>query len=289
MDFRNEKWFDEKEYPFKSNYFNIDGHRMHYIDEGQGEVLLFIHGTPTWSFLYRNMIKELSGEYRCIAVDHIGFGFSDKPDGYDYRPEKLAENLELFINGLSLDGFNLIVHDFGGPIGLSYAIKYPEKIKRQIVFNTWMWETASDPGVRKINNIATKWIGRFLFLNMNFSPKVLLKKSFSDSSKITSKIHAYYKNVFRNKSERHATLGMAKSLYGSSDWYAALWNNRHLISGKKTLFIWGMKDVFFKKEFLEKWKNEWSDFSVLELECGHFPQEESPGRTTAAILGFLSK
>jgi haloalkane dehalogenase len=79
-------WLDQNEYPFESQYLNVEGGRLHYIDAGEGEVLLFVHGTPSWSFEYRNIIKGLSGSYRCIALDHIGFGLSDKPEDYDYSP-----------------------------------------------------------------------------------------------------------------------------------------------------------------------------------------------------------
>ena len=90
-------WIDPTEYPFKSNYFSVNGHKLHYIDEGSGPVLLFVHGTPSWSFEYRNCIKELRSSYRCIAVDHIGFGLSDKPETYDYSTINHSRTLERFI------------------------------------------------------------------------------------------------------------------------------------------------------------------------------------------------
>src|SRR5688572_5015084 len=123
-------WLDKIEYPFHSNYFDVDGHKLHYIDEGQGENILFVHGTPSWSFDYRNIIKDLSQSFRCIAIDHIGFGLSDKPEHYDYSTINHSKTLEKFILNKELSNFTLVVHDFGGPIGLNVAIHHPEKIKK---------------------------------------------------------------------------------------------------------------------------------------------------------------
>ena len=119
-------WLDTSEYPFTSNYFEINGCKLHYIEEGSGEPILFIHGTPSWSFDYRNIIKNLKSDYKCIAIDHIGFGLSDKPEHYDYSTQNHSKTLENFVLKKQLDNITVVVHDFGGPIGLNFAIKYPK-------------------------------------------------------------------------------------------------------------------------------------------------------------------
>jgi hypothetical protein len=91
-------WLDQNEYPFESQYLNVEGDRLHYIDAGEGEILLFVHGTPSWSFEYRNIIKDLPGSFRCIAIDHIGFGLFDKPEDYGYSPGKHSKNLGLMVD-----------------------------------------------------------------------------------------------------------------------------------------------------------------------------------------------
>ena len=130
----NRSWLDRKDYPFKSNYFDLPMGKMHFVDEGQGLPIVFVHGNPGWSFEYRNSIKELSKTNRCIANDHIGFGLSDKPFDWNYLPKNQAENFEKFINHLKLDKFVLVVNDWGGPIGLSYAVNNPDKIKHLIAW-----------------------------------------------------------------------------------------------------------------------------------------------------------
>ncbi|MFO0506209.1 MAG: alpha/beta fold hydrolase, partial [Chryseotalea sp.] len=138
-------WLDKKEYPFTSKYFEINKQKLHYIDEGKGDVILFVHGTPSWSFDYRNIMLNLRNKYRCVAIDHIGFGLSDKPENYDYSTQNHCKTLEQFILEKQLNNITLVVHDFGGPIGLSFAINYPKLVKKLVILNSWLWSSAKDP------------------------------------------------------------------------------------------------------------------------------------------------
>ncbi len=115
----------EAEYPFASHFFDLDGLRYHYIDEGTGPTLLMVHGNPTWSFAWRNLIKALAPRYRVVAVDHIGCGFSDKPQDYSYRLAQHVANLERFVTGLDLSEITLFAHDWGGAIGMGAAARCP--------------------------------------------------------------------------------------------------------------------------------------------------------------------
>ena len=118
----NITWLNEQEYPFKPHYFDVGPGRIHYVDEGSGETVVMVHGSPVWSFIYRHLIKGLQANYRCIALDHLGFGLSDKPQKWIYTPEAHSDNLTKLIEHLQLKDITLVVHDFGGPIGLHYAI-----------------------------------------------------------------------------------------------------------------------------------------------------------------------
>ena len=131
---KSQSWVNPSLYPFKSKFISLDEGQMHYVDEGKGEILLFVHGTPTWSFLYRDFITELSKDYRCIAVDHLGFGLSEKPLSFDGKPESHTDNLIVFIEKMGLTNITLVVHDFGGPIGLGAAIQNHEKNKTSRTF-----------------------------------------------------------------------------------------------------------------------------------------------------------
>ncbi len=129
-------WLDRSAYPFTLRVFSAPEGDMRYVDEGQGEVILFVHGNSTWSFMYRELIKGLRARYRCVAPDHLGFGLSDKPRGATYLPQMHAENLQAFIQGLGLKDITLVLHDWGGPIAMAYATAHPENIKRLVVLNT---------------------------------------------------------------------------------------------------------------------------------------------------------
>jgi len=280
-------WLDESLYPFSHHYLQTSAGRMHYIDEGSGEILLFVHGTPTWSFLYRDLIKELSNNYRCIAIDHIGFGLSDKPKNFEGSPQAHAQNLHLLINSLGLNDITLIVHDFGGPIGLGAAIDAPEKIRRVVLFNTWLWATQQNKSVQKIDKMVNNWLGRFLYLNLNLSPKFLLKQGFSDKSMLTKNIHQHYTRPFPSKNSRYGLLKIAQALAGSSDWYAQKWDQLDRLENKDWLIIWGMEDSFITPEYLDKWQKRLPRAEVQELGCGHFVPEEKTGAVLLHLQKFM--
>ncbi|MDD3119307.1 MAG: alpha/beta fold hydrolase, partial [Victivallales bacterium] len=123
-------------YPFKSNYYVVKGYKYHYLDEGQGAPMVMVHGNPTWSFFYRRLIKEFSRTHRVIVPDHLGCGLSDKPQNFEYRLETHIENLESLIVALKIDAITLVVHDWGGAIGMGFAVRHPHRIKSLIILNS---------------------------------------------------------------------------------------------------------------------------------------------------------
>lgn len=124
------------EYPFQPRYLDIDGHRLAYLDEGSGPAVVMVHGNPSWSYLYRNLVSGLRARYRCIAPDHLGCGFSDKPQDYPYRLRNHIDNLERLLEHLGIERCVLVVHDWGGAIGMGWAGRYPERVKGVVVLNT---------------------------------------------------------------------------------------------------------------------------------------------------------
>ena len=280
-------WLDTTEYPFTSNYFEINGQQLHYIDEGQGAVILFVHGTPSWSFDFRNIIKQLSKQYRCIAIDHIGFGLSDKPEHYDYSTINHSKTLEQFILAKNLDAITLVVHDFGGPIGLNVAIHHPDKIKNMVVLNSWLWSSKADADFIKFSKLLKNPLLPFLYRYLNFSARFILPKSFGDK-KITKKTLSQYTQAFANKTQREGTLAFAKSLLNDQDWFEKLWKQKDSISNKPALFIWGLKDEIIKPHYLDKFISGFPNSTVHKLICcGHFPQEEESEKVTEIISDFL--
>ena len=285
---KEDGWIDPNLYPFEHHYAKLPSGNMHYVDEGNGEVILFVHGTPTWSFLYREQIKHLSKDYRCIAMDHIGFGLSDKPIDFNGTPQDHAQNLESFIEQLGIRNITLVVHDFGGPIGLPYAIKHPENISKVVVLNTWLWETENDKGAQKIDKILNSGMGRYLYLNQNFSPKVLLKKAFEDKKLLTREIHQHYIQPFPTKESRMGMLKIGQSLLGSSKWYGEQWSNISALEQTPMLIVWGKEDAFISTDYLQKWTDRFPKAKVVGFNCGHFVQEERSTELTKTIEEFMT-
>ncbi|MEQ8471403.1 MAG: alpha/beta fold hydrolase [Marinoscillum sp.] len=285
----SQSWVDTTLYPFENKFLRLEAGNMHYVDEGKGDVILFVHGTPTWSFLYRDFIKELSKDYRCIAIDHLGFGLSDKPDSVSGTPEWHSKNLIEFIKKLNLQAITLVVHDFGGPIGLAAGIENSERIKRVVLFNSWLWATDDGKQAQKIDKTINSWLGTFLYLNMNFSPKVLLKKGFANKKNLSSEVHKQYKKPFPDKNSRIPLLNLAKALVGSSDWYQKQWEQLDRLSDKEWLILWGTKDEFITMEYLKKWQERLPNHKTKDFACGHFVQEEKTKESVKAIITFMNE
>lgn len=271
----NFDWLNRDEYPFKAHYFETAIGNIHYIDEGNGPVIVFIHGNPSWSFEFRNLIKELSKTYRCIALDHIGFGLSDKPVDWSYLPKEHAKNLDTFIESFELKDITIFCGDWGGPIGLSYAINHPDKIKNIIMTNTWLWPLKNDLYYQLFSMIAGGKLGRFLIKKLNFFTRFIVKLLFGDKLKLTKDIHKHFIMPFNNPESRKGTWIFPKHLIDSSDWIESLYKRIDNLKEKNILIAWGMRDKGFRKKELEKWINIFPNAKVLNYEdAGHFVAEE---------------
>ncbi|ODS30747.1 MAG: 2-hydroxy-6-oxo-7-methylocta-2,4-dienoate hydrolase [Candidatus Scalindua rubra] len=285
----NIQWINREEYPFKSKFIELDMGKMHYIDEGEGAPIVMVHGNPTWSFLYRHMIKGLSKKYRCIAMDHIGFGLSDKPYDWSYFPEEHAKNLNRLIEKLGLEDITLVVQDWGGPIGLSYAIGMPNKVKNLIIMNTWMWSVNDDPHFRKFSKLMGGAFGRFMIKRYNFFVRVVMKKATADKSKLSKPIHSHYLSPLKNSRDRKGCWVFPKQIIDSSSWLDSLWSQKEKIKNKPALILWGMKDIAFREQELKKWKDLFSYSQAIEFDdVGHFVQEEKGSELYPIIEDFLS-
>ena len=283
-----ETWPDRALHPFESRYLEMEAGRVHYVDEGSGPVLLMVHGTPTWSFLYRRLIRELSQDHRVVAFDHLGFGLSDRPSDWGYRPEDHARILTSLIERLGLEQVTLVVHDFGGPIGLSYAIRQPANVRALVLFNTWMWSLGGTPAER-LGRLMGSAFGRVLYERFNFSPRVLIPMAFGDRRKLSKPVHRQYVGAFANASERRAPWVLARELVGSREWYEALWHQRATLAGKPALLLWGMKDPAFGADSLARWKAALPHARSVEYrDAGHFVQEEAPEGAAREIRAFVA-
>ena len=286
---KQEFGIDTHLYPFTSNVVTLpNGQMMHYLDEGSGPVLLMLHGTPTWSFLYRHQVSALSDHFRCIVPDYPGFGLSDKHRDGDYKPQDLNRAVRFLIDRLALDDITLAVHDFGGPVGIPLIQQQPARFRQLILFNTWLWSLQNHPMANRIDKIIRSSFGRFMYLYLNASPRLLVRQGFHDQSKLTRNILSHYTSVFPRKKERFGPYRLAESLLGESEWYNQLWQQRDTLQSVKTSIIWGTKDKFLTPDFLETWQNALPSAETFQVEAGHFLMEEAHEEVTAILTSFKS-
>lgn len=281
-------WVDRQEYPFESQYLSVNGYRQHYIDTGTGETLVFVHGTPSWSFDFRNVIKLLQQRFRCIAIDHIGFGLSDKPQHYDYSPLNHSLTLEKAIDQLQLTSFTLVMHDFGGPIGFRYALANPHRIRKLVVLNSWLWSSQGEAAFRRLEVVLRSPLVPFLYQYLNVSARFLLPASFGQR-KLTKVQRAQYRYPFRKLADRMGPLAFARSLAEDQAWFEQLWQQRSRLENTPLLLIWGLMDKLVTPAQLAKFRSGFPQAQVYELPwSGHFPQEEYPQEVAEAIAAFLT-
>lgn len=285
----NDSWVDRSAYPFAPHFLDVDGGRMHYVDEGQGRPVVLVHGTPTWSFLYRHLIEDLSPDYRVVAPDHIGFGLSEKPPGWTYRPQDHARNLAALIDHLDLTDVTLAVHDFGGPIGLAWALDHPERVRSLVIFNTFLWSLRGDSTFELPNRLFNNPIGRWLYLQGNFSAQRIVRAAWGRHRPLTREVHAQYTRALPDPPSRAGTWRFMQSLLGESEWYESLWARRERIAGEPALFLWGMRDIAFKENELTRWVDLFPGARVVRYpEVGHFVPDEAGQEVAAEVRAFLA-
>ena len=281
-------WIDRQEYPFQSHYLPLEMGRLHYLDEGQGAPVVMVHGNPAWSFLYRHFVKGLSPDHRCVALDHIGFGLSDKPYDWSYRPADHARNLHALIEHLGLQDITLVVQDWGGPIGLSYAIDRPENVRNLVIMNTWMWPVDNDWYYRAFSGFMGGPIGRFSIKHFNLFVNGVMRMATGDRSKLPRTVHQHYVQPLANPADRKGCWVLPKEIIASTAWLTELWEQREKIVGKPALILWGLKDIAFREKELQTWQGVLNEAQVHRLEgVGHFVQEEYGKEAVPIVAQFL--
>jgi haloalkane dehalogenase len=282
-------WLNRIEYPFASRWLDLPAGRMHYVDEGQGRPIVFVHGTPDWSFGWRHLIKALSPGFRCIAADNLGFGLSDKPQDFSYEPAAQAKNLRALIDHLKLRDVTLVLHDFGGPFGLSYAIDRPDNVRALVLMNTWLWSLGGDPHFERFGRLFGGAFGRFLYLRLNFPVRVIMKQAILDQSRFPRHIQEQYLRPFASRTDRVATHAYARALLDAGVWFDGLWRRREKIRDIRTLILWGMRDQAFRPQDLDRLQTVFSrKRTACFHDAGHFPQEERPERAVSLVEEFLA-
>ncbi len=261
---------------------------MAYIDTGsvsRDKTIVFVHGNPASSAEFLPAIKQLHSDHRCIAVDHIGFGDSDKPIGWDYLPASHAENFATLMDQLAIDKTTLVVGDWGGPIGLSWAIRNPQRIERLVITNTWLWPVNRSLYYQGFSKMMGGPIGRYLIRNHNFFATRIVKKAWGTRTELTPEIQRSFSEVHAQKSQRKGMWVFPAEIIGSTKWLAKLWEEKDVLRDLEMRIVWGMKDIAFRSDILQQWIREFPNASVQRLDdVGHFVALEATGELVDAIV-----
>jgi cis-3-alkyl-4-acyloxetan-2-one decarboxylase len=277
------------EYPFVSRYITLGGHRLHYIDEGKGPVIVMVHGNPTWSYYYRNLISLLSGDHRVIAVDNLGCGLSDKPQDYPYRLSDHIANLTAFLQCLDITKCSLVVHDWGGAIGMGYAGRFPERIEKIVVLNTAAFRSTRIP----FRIRACRWpvIGPLLVRGCNgFAwPAVFMAVTKPLKKKIARAYLAPY-NSWRN---RIAIFAFVRDIplspaHPSYETLVQVEMNLAGLSAHPLLILWGGREFCFNRSFYDEWCKRFPSAEKYYFEDGgHYVLEDCLEEITPILRGFF--
>ena len=287
----------KKDYDFPSNYISLGPVRMHYIDQCTAQEpaapILMVHGNPTWSFFYRRQIKQLSGQYRTIAVDHVGCGLSDKPVDYSYCLETHITNLCDLIDELKLENAVLMAHDWGGAIGLGALLRRRECFKRIVLFNTG----AFPPPYIPFRIRACRWpvIGKVGVQGLNMFAKAAVTMATEQPGGLPSEIAEGFLAPYDTWAHRTAIYHFVKDIPLSErhpTWsvLSDIENGLASLSDLPIQLVWGMKDWCFRPECLRRFQQHWPAARVEEIEtAGHYVVEDAPEQVHKTVSQFLQE
>jgi cis-3-alkyl-4-acyloxetan-2-one decarboxylase len=294
-------------FPYAARFTHAPGFPMHYIDEGphDGQVILCVHGEPTWGYLFRHLVAALRGTYRVVVPDHMGFGKSATPQDRSYWLQDHVDNLEQLVLALDLRGITLVLHDFGGPAGMGLAARHPDRIRRIISVNGPVAFGQLDVAERLTANAQTapwfQWImkaeseGRLetVLGELGYNILSTLKlNGFENNALITDTwLHAYGA-PFPNAAECAGAIGWAKgSATGAHRFEVPDAAAQHIIRSLPALAIWGMADRTLRAEhFLPLFSDTFPEAPIHRLDgAGHYSFEDAPEAITAHIAAFLQQ
>lgn len=273
---------DPELYPFQSRWLTLSGGTViHYLDEGDGPVLLLLHGNPAWSFLYRRIIPRLSPNFRCVAPDLPGFGLSIAAQDFDYTAREQAEAIVEFIDHLDLRGAAVMMQDWGGPIGLWAAQVRPERIDRLIIGNTWAWPF-DRRGPRLFSALMGGWPGRLGAYSFNGVVRFFFTAGVVH--RLPPDVWRMYSAPFRLRSARRPTHVFPRQLTAADSFLREIERGLVDIGGRPALILWGDRDFAFKEHERGRFRALFPDHQEVTLHgAGHFIQEDAPEAICEAI------
>jgi haloalkane dehalogenase len=282
-------------YDFTHHYADVGGFRMHYLDEGRGPTVVMLHGNPNWSYYYRNLVTALRNSYRCLVPDHIGCGLSDKPGDaeYEYSLARRVSDLEQLLEKLdAVRDLTLVVHDWGGMIGMAYATKYPERIRRLVVLNTGAYHLPRTKPVPWQLKLARGVLGAVLVRGLNAFSRGAVRSCVTRRPMPPDVGRAYCApyDSWANRIAVHRFVQDIPLKPGDRgyDLVSQVAANLEQLKEIPMLIGWGDRDFVFDAHFLEEWLRRFPDAELHRYaECGHYILEDAGDELIPLIRTFL--
>ena len=280
-------------YPFKAHWLDTDGGRLHYVDEGDPDAppMLMLHGNPTWSFYYRDLIRAFSADYRVVAPDHLGCGLSDKPADYDYSLDNRIKHVTDLAEALDLEDVTLVVHDWGGAIGMGWAVANPVRVGRFVVFNTAAFLASRIPFSIDICRI--RGFGAVMIRGLNAFARAALIRAVHHRDRLTPDVQAGYLAPYDSWGNRVAHLRFVQDIpmsagHPSYQRLERIGAGLVSLADRPMLIIWGAHDFCFDDAFFEEWKRRFPDAKTHYVEdAGHYVVEDAHERIIPWMKAYL--
>lgn len=280
-------WVDGTLFPFTSRFLAVDGNTIHYIDEGTGPVILFLHGNPTWSFVYRDAVRLLRDRFRCVAVDYPGFGLSTARPGYGSLPADHLGAMVGFLDALGLRDVTLAVQDWGGPIGLRLAELRPGAVVRLVIGNSWAWPVNGDRHFELFSRMMGGAPGRALIVRFNMFVNVMIPRGHR-RRKVTPAEMAHYRAALATPERRHATAILPRQIIAGRGFLGEVADGLGALRERPVLIVWGDRDIAFRPQELRRWEAAFPDHTTVVVSgAGHYVQSDAAQEYAAAIREWL--
>lgn len=282
---------DDILYPFVAQKISIQGHNLSFLDQGQGRVIVMLHGNPTWSFFYRNLAILLQDKYRVIVPDHMGCGFSDKPQDYSYTLKTHIDNLETLLVDLDIEKFSLVVHDWGGAIGMGLAVRIPERVESVVVMNTAAFPSQRIP--LRIRMCRVPLLGDLIVRGFNGFARGAL--TMAVVNKMAPTVARGYLEPYDSWAHRIALLRFVQDIPltpKDASWKSLteIDQGLKLLQDIPMLILWGGRDFCFTRHFYNEWLQRFPGAeSHFFPDAGHYVLEDAFNAMAPRLTTFFQK
>lgn len=282
---------DDILYPFVAKKISIQAHNLSFLDQGQGRVIVMLHGNPTWSFYYRNLAILLQKKYRVIVPDHMGCGFSDKPKDYSYTLKTHIDNLETLLTDLDIEKFSLVVHDWGGAIGMGLAVRFPERVESLVVMNTAAFPSQRIP--LRIRICRVPLLGDLIVRGFNGFARGAL--TMAVVNRMTPAVARGYLEPYDSWAHRIALLRFVQDIPltpKDTSWksLAVIAHDLKQLQNIPMLILWGGKDFCFTRHFYKEWLQRFPGAeSHFFPDAGHYVLEDAFDIIAPLLTTFFQK